>query len=139
MALCSARQGGVYYIAAEHIRQSMREPGLEIRVIETRVPLDNLNRMARGECDAAMAQRDALMVFALANVWMRLKIAVPIDLYDALLHLVCRHESDIDDVGDLLGDPERYTLLTGEPGAAETAVLDERSGARCSTALLDIE
>ena len=110
MALCSARPDSVYYFAAETIAQSLREPGLEVEVIETSGSVDNLKRMARGECDAAMAQRNALMVFASANVSRRLKVAVPIDLYEELLHLICRRESGIDDVGDLLGNPERQAL-----------------------------
>ena len=62
MALCSARQDGVYYLAAEQIGRSLRNPELEVRAIETKGSLDNLKRMARGDCDAAIVQRDALMI-----------------------------------------------------------------------------
>ena len=115
MALCSARQHDLYYVVAEYIGQSLRKPGLEVQVIETRGSLDNINRMVRGDCDAAIVQRDALMIHAMHDVSRRLKIAAPITLGDELLHLVCRRESGIEDVGNLLSNPERYTLLTGEP------------------------
>jgi len=115
MALCSARQDGVYYFAAERIGEAVREPGLEVQVVETRGSLDNLNRVEKGDCDAAIVQLDALMVYSMERVSKRLKVAVPLHLYDEWLHLVCRRESGIEDAGDLLRDAERYTILTGEP------------------------
>lgn len=117
LVLCSAREDGVHRWAAERIGQSVREPGPAIRAVETKGSLDNLRRMAKGDCDAAIVQLDALMVYSMERVSRRLKITVPVRLYDEWLHLVCRRASGIDDVGDLLRNAERRTILTGTPGS----------------------
>ena len=58
--------------------------------------------MAAKACDAGIAQIDAYLVYQDAHRNERLKVRSPHYLYDEFVHLVCRRNSGIESIQDLL-------------------------------------
>jgi TRAP transporter TAXI family solute receptor len=120
LSLCTARVDGNYYAAGETIRTRTNAERLQIELIATAGSVDNLSRLARGECDAAIVQLDAYLVYQEANRSNRLELARPNYLYEEFVHLVCRRDAGIDSIEDLAGNAE-HTVLIGEPDSGPAA------------------
>jgi uncharacterized protein len=121
LSLCTARADGNYYAAGEEIRRHINGDKLQIALIETAGSVDNLNRLARGECDAAIVQLDAYLEYQEANRRKRLELARPSYLYDEFVHLVCRRDAGIGSIEDLAGDSTPAKLLIGEAASGSAA------------------
>lgn len=121
LSLCTADADGSYYAAGEVIRAHTNAQRLPIELLETTGSVDNLNRLARGECDAAIVQIDAYLAYQEANRGNRLELARPNYLYEEFVHLICRRDAGIDSVEDLAGDSTKHDLLIGEPQSGSAA------------------
>lgn len=121
LSLCTARADGNYHGAGEAIRGQLNADILQLELVQTAGSVDNLNRLARGECDAAIVQLDAYLVYQETNRRKRLELARPNYLYEEYVHLVCRRDAGIDSIEDLNGDARTAGLLTGEPQSGSAA------------------
>jgi TRAP-type uncharacterized transport system substrate-binding protein len=121
LSLCTARADGNYFAAGEVIRSRTNPDRLQIALIETAGSVDNLGRLARGECDAAIVQLDAYLVYQEANRSNRLELARPNYLYEEFVHLICRRDAGIDGIEDLASDSAKHAILTGEENSGSAA------------------
>ena len=112
--LCTATADGTYQAVGEAIRRQVSPDRLRIELVETTGSMDNLKRMARGRCDAAIAQVDAYLVYQQEHLADPLIIARPSALYEEFVHLVCRRDSGVRSETDLLDAPEGNRVLVGE-------------------------
>lgn len=120
LALCTARADGNYYAAGEAIRARTNPDRLQITLVETEGSVDNLERLARGACDAAIVQLDAYLVYQESHRGDRLALARPSYLYDEFVHLVCRRDAGIESIEDLAGGSGN-SILIGEPDSGSAA------------------
>lgn len=120
LALCTARADGNYHAAGEAIRMRSNPDRLQITLVETAGSVENLERLARGECDAAIVQLDAYLVYQEAHRRERLALARPSYLYEEFVHLVCRRDAGVDSIADL-GDDSAAGILIGEPDSGSAA------------------
>ena len=120
LTFCITQEDDGSRFVAERLAKSAGNGALRLTLRETAGSMEKIERMAEGECDAAIVQLDALMVFSVERP-KRLMIAPPVLLYEELLHLVCRRGSGFEDVGDLMNEPEGVIVLTGEPGSGSEA------------------
>jgi TRAP transporter TAXI family solute receptor len=121
LTLCTARADGNYYAAGEIIRSRIDAELLNVSLRETAGSVDNLGRLARGECDAAIVQLDAYLVYQEANRWKRLELARPNYLYEEFVHLVCRRDADLESIEDLAVEDGKHEVLIGEPESGSAA------------------
>jgi len=121
LSLCTARADGNYYAAGEAIRARIDSDRLQLELVETAGSVDNLNRLARGECDAAIVQLDAYLVYQETNRSKRLQLARPNYLYEEFVHLVCRRDTHIDSIEDLARDSAKNSILIGEAESGSAA------------------
>ena len=121
LSLCTARADGNYYAAGEAIRSRLNADRLRLELLETAGSVDNLNKLARGECDAAIVQLDAYLVYQEANRRKRLELTRPNYLYEEYVHLVCRRDGGIESIEDLTGGAAKPAVMIGEPGSGSAA------------------
>ena len=121
LALCTARADGNYYAAGETIRSRTNPDRLQMEIVETAGSVDNLERLAVGECDAAIVQIDAYLVYQEANRRARLELARPNYLYEEFVHLVCRRDAGIDGIENLAGNAGERGILIGESNSGSAA------------------
>jgi TRAP transporter TAXI family solute receptor len=121
LALCTARADGNYFAAGEIIRSRINAERLKVGLRETAGSVDNLGKLARGECDAAIVQLDAYLVYQEANRWKRLELARPNYLYEEFVHLVCRRDAGIESIEDLANEDGKHEVLIGEPESGSAA------------------
>lgn len=122
LALCTASETGNYYWAGKHIRQAADSARLDVVVVATRGSMDNLERLYRRQCDAAIVQIDAYLVFQERHASNRLELERPLFLYDEYVHLVCNRDAKLERIQDLLDEATNHTVLVGNPasGSAST-------------------
>ncbi len=117
LTLCNTQEADGSRFIAERVKQSVKDASLRLEFLGTKGSMNNLKRMAERDCDAAIVQFDALMVYSMEGGVRRLVIAPPLLLFEELLHLICRRGSGFEDVGDMMNEPEGTVVLTGEPGS----------------------
>ena len=115
LQLCTASASGNYYASGQEIARHAERSGVTVSLVETDGSMDNLERLALGECDAGIVQIDAYLVYQGAHSGDRLDIRRPLHLYDEYVHLVCRRDRGVESVENLSGQPEGPTLLVGPP------------------------
>lgn len=113
--VCSGKPDGNYNFAVETIRAQAQGSSLTINNVNTKGSWENLEKLASGECDAAIVQSDAY------GVWNSQKGAPALNLdrvdvlYPEYVHLFCNRESGIDQVTDLEGS--KAVVAIGENGS----------------------
>ncbi len=124
MKLGSGQSGGAYYALANEMAERLETP---IEVIETSGTLDNLNKLANGELDAAIVQNDlAHYIYRGQNDLTRFtdfKSLFP--LFEEYVQVVVRDNADISLLGDLRG--KRVSVGPRQSGTYYNAmhILDE--------------
>ncbi len=131
LRLCTAFATGNYHASGQEIARQVKSSGIGVQLVETTGSMDNLEKMAAGECDAGIVQKDAYLLYQNLHRNERLDIRRPRHLYDEFVHLVCGRDSGIESIQDLSGGPGAHTLLVGpaQSGSAITwesfTLLDE--------------
>ena len=118
MTLCGAESDGVRSFATGPIQRATKQAGLDLTIAVDPMVKVNLMKLAEGGCDAAIVQHDILLLYKAEHMSGQLMIAAPLYLFDRYLHVICRRETDIESVEDLLRGSERYRLLIGAAGSA---------------------
>lgn len=132
--LCTAGPEGNYFAAGRDMAAAANPRFLKITVVETAGSMDNMQRMARRECGAAIVQSDAFLVYQARHRDKPVEITRNRFLYAEFAHLVCRRDADIATTDDLLRNSSRHKVLVGaaESGSAMTwhafTLLDRRYG-----------
>jgi TRAP transporter TAXI family solute receptor len=132
LRLCTARPTGTYALVAQDIRAAAAQTGLAVVPVESEGSMDNLSRLARGECQAAIIQADAYLLYQRVAEGSRLEIASPVHLYDEVAHLVCRDDVGADRLEDLAAAAPPVRVAVGEPGSGSAltwgsfAVIEQR-------------
>jgi uncharacterized protein len=135
--VCSGKPEGNYNFAVEAIKQQAQGSGLTINNVNTKGSWENLQKLASGECDAAIVQSDAY------GVWNSQKGAAALNLdrvdvlYPEYVHLFCNRQSGIDAATDLAGNKD-VTVAIGENGSGSAVTwaamgLEDDSYAKVST------
>lgn len=113
--LCTGSEDGVYYeIGTILKRWSKNQP---IEVIPTEGSVDNIERVIKGECDAFIAQPDALNYAAITTPRIKKLFRSVGSLHREYLHVVCGRDSGIDDLSDLEGTEKKLNLGPPNSGA----------------------
>lgn len=134
LTLCTAGPEGNYFATGRDMAAHANPTYLKITVAQTSGSMDNMNRLARHECGAAIVQSDAYLVYQSKNRDRPVEIMRNRFLYAEFAHLVCRRDAKVATTDDLLGNPGRHKILVGagESGSALTwrafTILDKRYG-----------
>jgi len=91
LRLCTGSKKGNYYRAGNIIKRIASEKGFDIDVMATKGSLDNLKRISKDECDAAIIQADSLVYWREYNS-KKLFIKQMAKLYREVAHLACNKE-----------------------------------------------
>lgn len=121
LTLCTARADGNYYAAGQTIQSRTDAGRLRLELLETAGSVDNLAKLARGECDAAIVQLDAYLVYQETHRSNRLELARPNYLYEEFVHLICRRDTGIHTIEDLSDGSAKHRILIGEPESGSAA------------------
>jgi TRAP transporter TAXI family solute receptor len=130
--LCTAGPQGNYFDAGREMAAHANPRYLKINVVETAGSMDNMLRMARRECGAAIVQSDAFVVYQARHRDKPVEITRNRFLYAEYAQLVCRRDANVATTGDLLENAARHKVLVGaaESGSALTwhafTLLDRR-------------
>jgi TRAP transporter TAXI family solute receptor len=130
--LCTAGSEGNYHAAGRDMATHANPKYLKVTVVETSGSMDNMQRMARRECGAAIVQSDAYLVYQRRHRDRPVEVTRNRFLYAEFVHLVCRRDAKVATTDDLLGNPGRHKILVGaeESGSALTwhafTILDRR-------------
>ena len=134
LVLCTGGSEGNYFATGRDMAKHANPKYLNISVVETSGSIDNLQRMARRECGAAIVQTDAYLVYQVRHRDRPVEVTRNRFLFAEFVHLVCRRDANVATTGDLLADPGRHKILVGakESGSALTwhafTLLDRRYG-----------
>jgi TRAP transporter TAXI family solute receptor len=134
LTLCTAGPEGNYFATGRDMAARANPRYLKITVAQTSGSMDNMQRLARRECGAAIVQSDAYLVYQSKHRDRPVEITRNRFLYAEFAHLVCRRDAKVATTGDLLDNPGRYKILVGagESGSALTwhafTILDKRYG-----------
>jgi TRAP-type uncharacterized transport system substrate-binding protein len=109
--LCTGISSGNYTTAARMFESATQM--FDMVIVPTNGSLDNLEKVARGECDGALVQRDVYWVYADKHPGgtFAFERAVP-GIFSEFTHLLCNRKSNVDSVEDLSGD--KTVLYIGE-------------------------
>jgi hypothetical protein len=121
LSLCTARTDGNYYAAGQIIQARSDDQQLRLELLETAGSVDNLTKLARGECDAAIVQLDAYLVYQETHRKRRLELARPNYLYEEFVHLICRRDAGVHGIEDLADQSAKHRILIGEPQSGSAA------------------
>jgi TRAP transporter TAXI family solute receptor len=134
LTLCTAGPEGNYFATGRDMAARANPAYLKISVAQTSGSMDNMQRLARRECGAAIVQSDAYLVYQSKHRDRPVEIMRNRFLYAEFAHLVCRRDAKVATTDDLLGNPGRHKILVGagESGSALTwrafTILDKRYG-----------
>ena len=110
--LCTARPDGNYHRFAEIVSEVARD-GVVVEIVNTSGSMENLKFMQEGRCDGAYVQRNAFTTYAERHPdgsYNFERLSTPAVEF---AHLICNRNSDVEDVGDLVGK----LLLIDEMGS----------------------
>lgn len=132
--LCTGGPEGNYFATGRDIATHANSRYVTVNVVETAGSMDNMQRLARRECGAAIVQSDAYLVYQTRHKDRPVEVTRNRFLYAEFAHLVCRRDAKVASTGDLLANPGSHKILVGpaESGSALTwhafTILDRRFG-----------
>jgi TRAP transporter TAXI family solute receptor len=130
--LCTGGPEGNYFATGRDIAAHASPKFVKVSVVQTEGSMDNMQRLARSECGAAIVQSDAYLVYQTRHRDRPVEVTRNRFLYAEFVHLVCRRDAKVASIGDLLANPGRHKILVGpeESGSAVTwrafTILDRR-------------
>jgi len=110
--LCTGVHDGNYEFAGIQIAQQAKG-SLAVEVVNTQGSLDNLAKLDKGECDAAIVQSDAYGVYLKQNSRSALSLEKGRVLYQEYLHFICNTQTGISKITQLT---KNQTILIGPLG-----------------------
>lgn len=121
--VCTGGVNGNYFAAGTMLKDAATT--LNVRVVETKGTLDNLERMLELDvtderaCDAMIGQPDGAVYFTRKSPAHKAALKSIIGLHHEYLHVLCNADSGVDDLGDLENSPKKngYSLDIGEYGS----------------------
>jgi len=137
LKLCTGSAKGNYYAAGQEVARQVARDDIAVELVETGGSMDNMQKMADGDCDAGFAQVDAYLRYQAVNQGSRLEVEWPRQLYDEYVHLVCRRDTGVESIKDLAGRSKSFSLMVGAPGSGSAITWD--SFTRLSPDYLDVE
>ncbi len=122
--LCTGSPGKTYFKVGKKLAElatQMSDGELAIEVISTKGSIDNLRRIAKGECDGAIAQGDSVVsVNQMLKKTKTEQFLLHSPLYKELSLLICSRDSGIDDIEELT-DQDNATVAAGAMGSGSLA------------------
>lgn len=110
--LCTGARDGNYEFAGIQIAQQAKG-ALNVVILNTQGSLDNLAKLDKGECDAAIVQSDAYGVYIKQNAKSALNLEKARSLYQEYLHVICNTQAKLSKITKLTKD---HTILVGPLG-----------------------
>jgi len=110
--LCTGVPDGNYDFSGIQIAQQAKG-ALNIVTVNTQGSQDNLARLDKGECDAAIVQSDAYGVYLKENAHSALNLEKSRVLYQEYLHFICNGDAGISRITQLT---KKNTVLVGPLG-----------------------
>ena len=132
--LCTGGPEGNYFATGRDIAAHASPRYVKVTVVGTSGSMDNMQRLARRDCGAAIVQSDAYLVYQRRHRDRPIEVTRNRFLYSEFAHLVCRRDANVATTGDLLANPGRHRILVGpeEGGTGLTwhafTILDRRFG-----------
>ena len=117
---CSGVKDGNYDFAAIQFAQQAKGI-LNVNVINTAGSLENLTKIDKGECDAAIVQSDAYGVYMKQNSHSSLNIERGRALYSEYVHFICNSAAKITRITQLTA---ANTVLIGANGGGTSVTWD---------------
>lgn len=124
LRICGGIQDGRYYQTAGDIAVRVRDVIRAEVLPPTQGSMDNLQKLSAGECDAALAQADALIVQSHRDANFRVNIEAPVSLYQETAHLLCPVGSNITKLSQLIDRAQEVALLVGSPNGGSAITWD---------------
>lgn len=124
LRLCAAQADGNYHAAGRDVAKAVDTRFLTVQLIETGGSMDNLERMTRGECDAAIVQTDAYRVYQERRGGRPVEVMPPRYLYPEYAHLVCPRDAGVREMEDLLSARPPLTVLVGPASGGSALTWD---------------
>lgn len=121
MKLCSGPDGGNYQRAAQEIVNQGKDR-IAYTIIDSKGSVDNLDKLAGGECDAAPVQNDAFRVYKQKYQKDAGSLERAGPLYREYVHLICNRKNDISRVIDLRKG--KVTVAIGPSGSGSSTTWD---------------
>jgi hypothetical protein len=118
--LCTGGESGNYYAAGKEIAK-MAGSTLPIEVIATEGTIDNMNKIAAGECDAMIGQPDGPVWLQETNPMQSRNLKPAAALHREYLQVICNKDAGVDDLSDLEGG-KSGKLIIGAPGSGSWLV-----------------
>jgi TRAP-type uncharacterized transport system substrate-binding protein len=117
--ICGGSEKGNYTKVANDLGEQLKGAGVPYEVVITKGSVDNLNKVAAGQCDVGIAQNDAIRNFLSDNASAKSKIDRMQALYSEKVYFMCNREvvakHGIGRVPDLRGKPIK--IATGAVGS----------------------
>jgi hypothetical protein len=110
--ICTGARDGNYDFSGTQIAQQAKG-GLNVVVVNTQGSMENLAKLDKGECDAAIVQSDALGVYLKQNARSALNLEKGRALYQEYLHFICNTEAGLSKITQL---SRKNTILVGPLG-----------------------
>ena len=107
--LCTGARDGNYDFSGIQIAQQAKG-ALDVVVVNTQGSLDNLAKLDKGECDAAIVQSDAYGVYLKQNARSALNLEKGRVLYQEYLHFICNRDARLSKITQL---SKANTILVG--------------------------
>lgn len=124
LRLCTGSAGKTYHAVGQKLAELLPElsaGALNVEVISTGGSIDNLTKLVEGECDAAIAQGDAVAFFTThvrEDAADAFRLHTP--LFKELSLLLCSDDSGVDAIEDLL-DMDNPVVAAGAMGSGSLA------------------
>lgn len=139
--LCTASESGNYYWAGTQIA-AQAKGSVAVNPIVTKGSMENLEKIEKGECNAAIVQSDAFLAYEKANPKSQLKLERSAALYNELVHLLCNRKAGISKITKLTG---KNVVAVGRNGSGSAVTwsgfvqVDEKTYKQVQTVPLDGE
>lgn len=117
--VCTGPDGGNYQRAVIEVMKQAKDR-IDIKTIDSRGSIDNLDKLASGACDIAPIQNDAMIVYKRKYAKDAGNLEKAGTLYKEYVHLICNRKSGISRVTDLMGNKYRIAIGPGGSGSAVT-------------------
>jgi TRAP transporter TAXI family solute receptor len=112
VTLCTGVRGGNYDFSGIQIAQQAKG-ALTVVIVNTQGSQENLARLDKGECEAAVVQSDAYGVYIKQNAHSALNLEKGRILYQEYLHFICNPEAGLTKITQLT---KKHTILIGPLG-----------------------